>query len=80
MYCIMTVQHYLTAYPAVYGQFTQAIPPQIAAVPAQREGKKKSKKRSARLNISIHSIISLPPSSTLKVFTFTCCFDFDVIQ
>lgn len=36
----MTVQHYLTAYPAVYGQFTQAIPPQIAAVPAQREGKK----------------------------------------
>lgn len=39
----MIVQHYLTAYPAVYGQFTQAIPPQIAAVPAQREGKKNQK-------------------------------------
>lgn len=35
----MTVQHYLTAYPAVYGQFPQAIPQQMAAVPAQREGK-----------------------------------------
>lgn len=30
----------LTAYPAVYGQFPQAIPQPIAAVaPAQREGK-----------------------------------------
>lgn len=65
----MTVQHYLTAYPAVYGQFTQAIPPQIAAVPAQREGKKKSKKRSARLNISIHSIISL--SHLLPLWKFS---------
>lgn len=37
--CIMIVEHYLTAYPAVYGQFPQAIPQQIAAVPAQREGK-----------------------------------------
>ena len=36
----MIVEHYLTAYPAVYGQFPQAIPQQIAAVPAQREGKK----------------------------------------
>lgn len=35
----MFVEHYLTAYPAVYGQFPQAIPQQIAAVPAQREGK-----------------------------------------
>lgn len=34
------IVNYLTAYPAVYGQFPQAIPPQIAAVaPAQREGK-----------------------------------------
>jgi hypothetical protein len=38
--CIMIVEHYLTAYPAVYGQFPQAIPQPIAAVPAQREGKK----------------------------------------
>lgn len=35
----MIVEYYLTAYPAVYGQFPQAIPQQIAAVPAQREGK-----------------------------------------
>jgi hypothetical protein len=35
----MIVEHYLTAYPAVYGQFPQAIPQPIAAVPAQREGK-----------------------------------------
>lgn len=41
----MIVQHYLTAYPAVYGQFTQAIPPQIAAVPAQREGKQKKESK-----------------------------------
>lgn len=34
------VKYYLTAYPAVYGQFPQAIPQPIAAVPAQREGKK----------------------------------------
>jgi hypothetical protein len=38
--CIMIVEYYLTAYPAVYGQFPQAIPQPIAAVPAQREGKK----------------------------------------
>lgn len=37
--CFLIVQHYLTAYPAVYGQFPQAIPQQMAAVPAQREGK-----------------------------------------
>lgn len=37
--CYMIVEYYLTAYPAVYGQFPQAIPQQIAAVPAQREGK-----------------------------------------
>lgn len=37
--CIMIVKYYLTAYPAVYGQFPQAIPQPIAAVPAQREGK-----------------------------------------
>lgn len=36
----MIVEYYLTAYPAVYGQFPQAIPQQIAAVPAQREGKR----------------------------------------
>jgi hypothetical protein len=36
----MIVEYYLTAYPAVYGQFPQAIPQPIAAVPAQREGKK----------------------------------------
>lgn len=42
--CILIVEHYLTAYPAVYGQFPQAIPQQIAAVPAQREGKKLSSK------------------------------------
>lgn len=37
----MIVKYYLTAYPAVYGQFPQAIPqPTIATVaPAQREGK-----------------------------------------
>lgn len=38
----MIVKQYLTAYPAVYGQFPQAIPQQIAAVPAQREGKQLS--------------------------------------
>lgn len=38
--CIMIVKYYLTAYPAVYGQFPQAIPQPIAAVPAQREGKR----------------------------------------
>lgn len=33
-------KYYLTAYPAVYGQFPQAIPQPIAAVaPAPREGK-----------------------------------------
>lgn len=37
--CYMIVEYYLTAYPAVYGQFPQAIPQPIAAVPAQREGK-----------------------------------------
>lgn len=41
--CIMIVEHYLTAYPAVYGQFPQAIPQPIAAVPAQREGKPNKK-------------------------------------
>lgn len=46
----MIVQHYLTAYPAVYGQFTQAIPPQIAAVPAQREGKKPKNPLTAIMN------------------------------
>jgi hypothetical protein len=39
----MIVKYYLTAYPAVYGQFQQAIPQPIAAVPAQREGKKKDR-------------------------------------
>jgi len=34
----MIVEYYLTAYPAVYGQF-QAIPQPIAVAPAQREGK-----------------------------------------
>lgn len=35
----MIVEYYLTAYPAVYGQFPQAIQP-IAAIPTgQREGK-----------------------------------------
>jgi hypothetical protein len=38
--CIMIVKYYLTAYPAVYGQFPQAIPQPIAAVPSQREGKR----------------------------------------
>lgn len=39
----MIVNYYLTAYPAVYGQFPQAIPQPIAAVaPAQREGKNKN--------------------------------------
>lgn len=37
---ITTVEYYLTAYPAVYGQFPQAIPQPLAAIPAQREGKK----------------------------------------
>lgn len=38
----MIVNYYLTAYPAVYGQFPQAIPQPIAAVaPPQREGKNK---------------------------------------
>lgn len=46
--CIMIVEHYLTAYPAVYGQFPQAIPQPIAAVPAQREGKKKTLKTHCR--------------------------------
>lgn len=33
-------QHYLTAYPAVYGQFPQAIPqPMTTVAPSQREGK-----------------------------------------
>jgi hypothetical protein len=36
----MIVKYYLTAYPAVYGQFSQAIPQPIAAIPSvQREGK-----------------------------------------
>lgn len=36
----MIVEYYLTAYPAVYGQFPQAIPQPIAAIPTgQREGK-----------------------------------------
>lgn len=37
----MIVEYYLTAYPAVYGQFPQAIPqPIAAAIPTtQREGK-----------------------------------------
>lgn len=46
----MIVEYYLTAYPAVYGQFPQAIPQQIAAVPAQREGK-----RSPSLKKNTHS-------------------------
>lgn len=76
----MTVQHYLTAYPAVYGQFTQAIPPQIAAVPAQREGKKIKEALSQTEHFNPLHYLSLPPSPTLKVFNFTCCFDFGVIQ
>lgn len=37
--CFLIV-NYLTAYPAVYGQFPQAIPQPLAAVaPTQREGK-----------------------------------------
>lgn len=36
----MIVEYYLTAYPAVYGQYPQAIPQPIAAIPtSQREGK-----------------------------------------
>lgn len=36
----MIVKYYLTAYPAVYGQFSQAMPQPIAAIPSvQREGK-----------------------------------------
>lgn len=41
----MIVEYYLTAYPAVYGQFPQAIPQPIAAVPAQREGKRSTYKK-----------------------------------
>lgn len=40
IYVIWLLNILLTAYPAVYGQFPQAIPQPIAAVPAQREGKK----------------------------------------
>lgn len=40
MYLCILIVNYLTAYPAVYGQFPQAIPQPMAAVaPAQREGK-----------------------------------------
>ena len=36
----MIVEYNLTAYPAVYGQYPQAIPQPIAAIPtSQREGK-----------------------------------------
>lgn len=35
----MIVEYYLTAYPAVYGQFPQAIPQPIAIPTSQREGK-----------------------------------------
>lgn len=39
VHCFLIV-NYLTAYPAVYGQFPQAIPQPLAAVaPSQREGK-----------------------------------------
>lgn len=36
----MIVEYYLTAYPAVYGQFPQAIQPIATVGPAQREGKR----------------------------------------
>ncbi len=37
---LFLIVNYLTAYPAVYGQFPQAIPQPLAAVaPTQREGK-----------------------------------------
>lgn len=35
----LTVNYLQTAYPAVYGQFPQAIPQPMAAVASQREGK-----------------------------------------
>lgn len=46
MYCrwciFVLIVNYLTAYPAVYGQFPQAIPQPMATVaPTQREGKRK---------------------------------------
>lgn len=38
----MIVEYYLTAYPAVYGQYPQAMSQPIAAIPSsQREGKTK---------------------------------------
>lgn len=48
---------YNAAFPAVYGQFPQALPPPLAAVaPTQREGK---------LFIIIFRLFSLVPSWTL---------------
>lgn len=36
----LIVNYFITAYPAVYGQFPQAIPqPMTAVAPTQREGK-----------------------------------------
>lgn len=47
--CFLIV-NYLTAYPAVYGQFPQAIPQPLAAVaPTQREGKNYCKSNGASL-------------------------------
>lgn len=56
----MIVKYYLTAYPAVYGQFPQAIPqPTIATVaPAQREGK---------LQVSRKINQKFPPSNKSRV-------------
>lgn len=52
----------IIAYPAVYGQFPQAIPQQIAAVPAQREGKLLSASKTVKLK-------SFLPAYGLFMFT-----------
>lgn len=47
------------AYPAVYGQFPQAIPPPLAAVaPSQREGKFSQKKQTNKQQQHSKTIIS----------------------
>lgn len=53
----------IIAYPAVYGQFPQAIPQQIAAVPAQREGK-------FLTALKHNEIITFLPAYGLLMFTF----------
>lgn len=52
----MIVKYYLTAYPAVYGQFPQAIAQPIAAVaPAQREGKNDKQKKKKKKKPEVYA-------------------------